>query len=110
MGGRSEFMRWVDGKRGIAYFGTMQVTLHEAEANLAKLVSAAERGEEVVISRGDKPVVEIRRVTPAPKIKRSLGCGALAGYIPAEVIDFLTNNPALDKEIEEDFMESVDKP
>jgi antitoxin (DNA-binding transcriptional repressor) of toxin-antitoxin stability system len=87
----------------------MQVTLHEAETNLSKLIAAAERGEEVVISRGDRPVVAIRRLTPAPKTKRSLGSGALAGYIPEEVIDFLTNNPALDKEIEKDFMQAADK-
>jgi antitoxin (DNA-binding transcriptional repressor) of toxin-antitoxin stability system len=100
----------VDGMGRIAYHEGMQVTLHEAETNLAMLISAAERGEEVVISRGNKPVVEIRRLTNASKIKRSLGCGALAGYISDEMIEYLTNNPALDKEIEEDFMQAVDKP
>jgi antitoxin (DNA-binding transcriptional repressor) of toxin-antitoxin stability system len=88
----------------------MQVTLQEAETNLSKLIDAAEHGEQVVISRGDKPVVEIRRIASAPKIKRSLGNGALAGYMSDELLEFLTNNPALDKEIEEDFMQAVDKP
>ena len=96
--------------RDFTYFVCMQVTLHEAETNLAILISAAERGEEVVISRGDKPVVEIRRLSSATKIKRSLGCGALAGYLSEEMIEHLTNNPTLDKEIEEDFMQAVDKP
>ena len=88
----------------------MQVTFHEAETNLAKLVSAAERGEEVVISRGDKPSLRLilANASPAPapdKTNRTLG--ALAGTVPNEVIDFLTNNPALDREIEKDFMAAM---
>jgi antitoxin (DNA-binding transcriptional repressor) of toxin-antitoxin stability system len=85
----------------------MQVTLQEAETSLSKLIAAAERGEEVVISRGGKPVVEIRRLASAPKIKRTLGNGALSGYMSDELLEFLTNNPALDKEIEEDFEDAA---
>ena len=87
----------------------MQVTIHEAKTHLSRLIAAVERGEEVVIARRDKPVVEIRRVAEPPKVKRSAGLGALKGYFSDEVIDFLTNNPALDKEIEDDFMRSVDE-
>ncbi|MBU1271203.1 MAG: type II toxin-antitoxin system Phd/YefM family antitoxin, partial [Alphaproteobacteria bacterium] len=33
------------------------VTVHHAKTHLSKLIAAAERGEEVVIARGDKPAV-----------------------------------------------------
>ena len=35
------------------------VTVHHAKTHLSKLIAAAERGEEVVIARGDKPAVRI---------------------------------------------------
>ncbi len=81
----------------------MQVTIHEAKTHLSRLIAAVERGEEVIISRRDKPVVELRSLESPPKTKRSLGCGALAGYFSEPLIEHLTNNPALDKQIEEDF-------
>jgi prevent-host-death family protein len=37
----------------------MQVTIHEAKTQLSKLIAAAERGEEVIIARRDKPVVRL---------------------------------------------------
>lgn len=37
----------------------MQVTIHEAKTQLSRLIAAAERGEEVIISRRDKPVVKL---------------------------------------------------
>jgi antitoxin (DNA-binding transcriptional repressor) of toxin-antitoxin stability system len=67
------------------------------------LIAAVERGEEVIISRRDKPVVELRAVESPSKTKRSLGCGALAGYFNEAAMEHLTNNPAIDKQIEEDF-------
>lgn len=81
----------------------MQVTIHEAKTHLSRLIAAVERGEEVVIARRDKPVVELRAVESTPKIKRSSGCGALAGFFSEALIEHLTNNPALDRQIEEDF-------
>lgn len=83
----------------------MQVTIHEAKTHLSRLIAAVERGEEVVIARRDKPVVRLVIENPV-KPKRKLGF--LAGTVPNEVIDFLTCNPALDKEIENDFMESAE--
>jgi antitoxin (DNA-binding transcriptional repressor) of toxin-antitoxin stability system len=81
----------------------MQVTIHEAKTHLSRLIAAVERGEEVIISRRNKPVVELRALESPPKSKRSSGCGALAGYFSDSVMEHLTNNPALDKQIEEDF-------
>lgn len=83
----------------------MQVTIHEAKTHLSRLIAAVERGEEVVIARRDKPVVRLVIENPV-KPKRKLGF--LAGTVSNEVIDFLTCNPALDKEIENDFMESAE--
>jgi antitoxin (DNA-binding transcriptional repressor) of toxin-antitoxin stability system len=41
-----------------------QFTVHAAKTNLSKLIEAALAGEEVIIARGDKPVV---RLTPIPQ-------------------------------------------
>lgn len=84
----------------------MQVTIHEAKTHLSRLIAAVERGEEVIISRRDKPVVELRAVEAPSKTKRSSGCGALAGYFSESVIEQLTNHPELDKQIEADFESS----
>lgn len=37
----------------------MQVSIHEAKTQLSRLIAAAERGEEVIIARRDKPVVRL---------------------------------------------------
>ena len=84
----------------------MQVTIHEAKTHLSRLIAAVERGEAVIIARRDKPVVRLV-IEKEEKPKRSLG--ALAGYISDELLEHLTNNPALDQEIENDFMEAVEK-
>jgi len=45
------------------------VTVHHAKTHLSKLIAAAERGEEVVIARGNKPAVRMVPVViepPAP--------------------------------------------
>lgn len=80
----------------------MQVTIHEAKTQLSKLIAAVERGEEVIIARRDKPVVRLVAAEPAsPDRKQALGC--LKGLMSKELVEFITNNPALDKEIEEEF-------
>jgi prevent-host-death family protein len=55
----------------------MRVSIHQAKTQLSKLIAAAERGEEVIISRREAPVVKIVAVEP-PK-KRVFG--ALKGKI-----------------------------
>lgn len=40
----------------------MQVSIYEAKTQFSKLVEAVERGEEVIVTRRNKPVV---RLTPA---------------------------------------------
>jgi antitoxin (DNA-binding transcriptional repressor) of toxin-antitoxin stability system len=43
----------------------MQVTIHQAKTQLSKLIAAAERGEEVIIARRDKAVVQLNPVRKA---------------------------------------------
>ncbi len=55
-------------------------TVHAAKTHLSKLIERAERGEEVIIARGDKPVVKLTMVEEKPKPKRQPGM--LKGVIP----------------------------
>ncbi len=50
-----------------------QVTIQAAETSLPDLVDAALAGEEVVIARGDQPVVASCPVSPAPTGKFKFG-------------------------------------
>jgi len=47
------------------------VKIHEAKTNLSRLIEKACRGEEIVIARGNEPVV--RLVPIAGKKRRNLG-------------------------------------
>lgn len=50
------------------------VTVHHAKTHLSKLIAAAERGEEVVIARGNKPAVRMVPVEPVRELpKRQFG-------------------------------------
>ena len=62
----------------------MQMNIHAAKTNLSKLIEAAERGEEVIIARDDKPVVRLVPVEEKKKFKFGL-LPQLAGTVP----DFL---------------------
>ncbi len=53
------------------------ITIHAAKTNLSRLIERAERGEEVVISRGTVPVA--RLVAYAPPARRRFG--ALRGKV-----------------------------
>jgi len=56
------------------------ISISEAKTQLSKLVARAERGEEVTIRRGNKPVAKLIAITP----RRSSGrapIGALRGQI-----------------------------
>ena len=45
----------------------MIFTVHQAKTQLSKLIAAALAGEEVVIARGDKPVVRLTALEPPRK-------------------------------------------
>ncbi len=61
----------------------MKVTIHAAKTNLSKLIEAALAGEEVVIARGDTPVVR-----PVPVERTPFRFGGLEGML-GEIPDFL---------------------
>ncbi len=42
----------------------MLVTIHNAKSQLSKLIEAALSGEDVVIAKGDKPVVRLVAIEP----------------------------------------------
>lgn len=56
------------------------VSISEAKARLSELVAAAERGEDVTIRRGEKPVVRLVAIGAGPLPGRS-PVGALRGQI-----------------------------
>ena len=76
----------------------MQVTIHEAKTQLSKLIAAAERGEEVVISRRDKPVV---RLTVVPAHHGGSRIGGLKDRRFHMGPDF--DDPELNRRIAENF-------
>ena len=83
----------------------MQVTIHEAKTHLSRLIAAVERGEEVIISRRDKPVVRLV-IEKQEKPKRRLGFMLQPGQEPPNLDGFFDKK--LDEEIERDFYEAVE--
>ena len=60
-----------------------QVTIRAAKAHLSRLIEAALNGEEIVIAKGNKPVVRLE-----PVQRRPFQVGLLAGQL-ANPPDFL---------------------
>jgi prevent-host-death family protein len=59
-----------------------QVTIHAAKTHLSRLIEAAIAGEDVVIAKGNKPIV---RLVPIPQGKFRIGL--LAGELAAPAAD-----------------------
>jgi prevent-host-death family protein len=55
-----------------------QVTVHAAKTNLSKLIDAAMAGEEIIIAKGNKPVVKLVAI-PQGRFK----IGVLEGQLGA---------------------------
>ena len=51
-----------------------QVNIHEAKTHLSKLIEAALDGEEVIIAKGNRPLVRLE-VLPEARPTRRLGTG-----------------------------------
>ena len=60
-----------------------QVTIHAAKTNLSKLIEAALSGEEIIIAKGNKPVVRL-----VPISKQAFQIGLLANQL-GNAPDFL---------------------
>ena len=51
---------------------TLQVNIHEAKTQLSKLIQAAVNGKQVIIARGNQPVVRLE-VLPEARSERKIG-------------------------------------
>lgn len=49
-----------------------QVTIHEAKTHLSRLIRAALNGEEIIIAKGNKPLVRLD-VLPEARLERHIG-------------------------------------
>lgn len=76
----------------------MQVSIHEAKTQLSKLIAAAERGEEVIIARRDKPVVRLNLIE---EFQGPTRIGGLKGKRLKMGAKF--NDPALNRSIARSF-------
>jgi prevent-host-death family protein len=56
-------------------------TVHAAKTNLSKLIERAEKGEEIVIARGSKPVVRLVPVGLPAHVRRRRAFGVLKGKL-----------------------------
>lgn len=57
---------------------TSVVTIHQAKTNLSRLIQKASDGEEIIISRGSKPVA---RLVPFGEVKGKRQPGSLKGKL-----------------------------
>jgi prevent-host-death family protein len=59
------------------------VTIHKAKTELSKLIARVEKGEEIIIARGDKPVAKLAPISQPDKRPRIPGAlKHLRGKIP----------------------------
>jgi prevent-host-death family protein len=56
-------------------------TVHAAKANLSKLIARAEKGEEIVIARGKKPVARLVPMDVPAHVRRRRAFGILKGRL-----------------------------
>jgi antitoxin (DNA-binding transcriptional repressor) of toxin-antitoxin stability system len=54
----------------------MRTTVHAAKTQLSRLIEKARSGEEVIIARGDTPVVRLVALTERPRVRHF---GAMKG-------------------------------
>lgn len=63
----------------------MQVTIHEAKTHLSKLIRKALAGEEIVIARGNQPLVKL---VVLPELNQQRRIGGAKGLIEFMADDF----------------------
>jgi prevent-host-death family protein len=56
-------------------------TVHTAKTNLSKLIERAEKGEEIIIARGKKPVARLVPVGVPAHVRRRRAFGVLKGKL-----------------------------
>jgi prevent-host-death family protein len=60
---------------------TSTFTVHAAKTNLSKLIARAEKGEEIVIARGKKPVARLVPMDAPAHVLRRRAFGAFKGRL-----------------------------
>jgi prevent-host-death family protein len=73
----------------------MEVSLHEAKANLSRLIEKVQAGEEVIIAEADRPVARLIRVEPEIPV--------LGGASGAVEMKPGWDDPLTDEELDEIF-------
>lgn len=75
----------------------MPYTVHQAKTHLSRLIKEAEAGQEVIVTRGSKPVAKIIPIAPTPEGKRHLA-GAYRGKISwtADAFDPMTDEELIE--------------
>ncbi|MBS0240926.1 MAG: type II toxin-antitoxin system Phd/YefM family antitoxin [Proteobacteria bacterium] len=78
-------------------------TIHQAKTQLSDLIRRAEAGEEIVIARGDVPVVTLVKLDREDiRAKRRAGLGSLVGKL-APIPDAALIGGMTDEELEDAF-------
>ncbi len=85
---------------------TSTFTVHAAKTNLSKLIERAEKGEEIVIARGKKPVVRLVPMDAPAHVLRRRTFGALKGRL--KLPDAFFFDPLPDDEL--DLWDDGDAP
>jgi prevent-host-death family protein len=73
-------------------------TIHAAKTNLSKLIERAEKGEEVVIARGKKPVARLVPMGVPAHVLRRRAFGALKGKL--KLPDSFFFHPLFEEELD----------
>jgi len=66
---------------------TETITIHAAKTHLSELIRRAEEGEEIIIARGNKPVVKLVVVQPERPQRVFGAMKHLIGHIPDDAFD-----------------------
>lgn len=70
------------------------IGIHEAQTHLSRLIARAEAGEDIVIARGNEPIVRLTLVKPRPEPRRG---GWLKGVPP--IPDSVFFDPLLEEDL-----------
>jgi len=73
-------------------------TVHAAKTNLSKLIERVEKGEEVIIARGRKPVVRLVPMDVPAHVRRRRAFGALKSKL--KLPDSFFFDPLPEEELE----------
>lgn len=73
-------------------------TVHAAKTNLSKLIERVERGEDIVIARGRKPIARLVPVDVPAHVRRRRAFGVLKGKL--KLPDSFFFDPLPEEELE----------